>query len=530
MLTRAASGIVMSALALSLGACATTQQAAAPQSLANVDANALRQQMTVAKPEPSYWQQSKEWLTGAGSTSDAKPQSQPKVKTPDDEKKGLFAMARLAESEGHYSDATRLFKEYAGKYPDEYRAHQRLGIIAARQGKFEDADGHFEHALELAPDNPKLLSDAGYALYLQHRLDESERLLKRAFRMRPHDSAICKNLALVAGSKGKFVACLTLFKRVDTEAQAYANLGYVYAQQGNYEKAIEQYSVALTLDKSLRPAAEAMVQIAKRRDASRALDRQNLRDGEMIAKKDGQPVQTPEEQTVEPSTNDSQPSPIVLASGEAATQAQGSDIGVVFTEMTPAQSQIARASLQKRHYSPSAERKSIARYEKLMQATASPASSAPSKQEPLVENTTVATSDKTLTTRPGKPLPPTPPPVISQPSRSEFRPVTVEPAKPLGVASSQDRPAASRVDPAPVVIKEATEPRSVPSGEKLAPVITFEQYLSNKQAAASSAGLPAAPAYAHTQPTWSAHRNPANPLNVASQASKTNAKGQTRTQ
>ncbi len=54
-----------------------------------------------------------------------------------------------------------------------------------------------------------------------------------------------------------------MFRRTGTEAEAYANMAFVYAQRGDLEKAKASYSRALDLDQKMKPAAEALVQIAQ---------------------------------------------------------------------------------------------------------------------------------------------------------------------------------------------------------------------------------------------------------------------------
>jgi Tfp pilus assembly protein PilF len=50
-----------------------------------------------------------------------------------------------------------------------------------------------------------------------------------------------------------------------SEAEAYANLGYVAVQRGDGRAAVQYYSRALDLDPTLKPAAQAMVQLAELR-------------------------------------------------------------------------------------------------------------------------------------------------------------------------------------------------------------------------------------------------------------------------
>src|SRR5690606_6103389 len=109
---------------------------------------------------------------------------------------------------------------------------------------------------------------------LQDRLDEAEERLRQALELSPTSRTARTNLALVLGEQGRFGECLNEFRRVGTEAQAHANLAYVYAMLGELEQAEQEYHRALALDPTLLPAADALSQLAERR---RALRPRNLR-------------------------------------------------------------------------------------------------------------------------------------------------------------------------------------------------------------------------------------------------------------
>jgi hypothetical protein len=70
-------------------------------------------------------------------------------------------------------------------------------------------------------------------------------------------------LALILGEQGRIQESWALFKRAGSEAQAHANLAYVYTRWGDLEKAESHFSQALALDSSIRPAAEALIQVEK---------------------------------------------------------------------------------------------------------------------------------------------------------------------------------------------------------------------------------------------------------------------------
>lgn len=176
---------------------------------------------------------------------------------------GPLALARLSERRGQPAQAEQLYRVVMERDPQNPAPYHRLGVMRAKEGRFKEADELFAEALRRAPSDLNLLCDVGYSYYLQHRLEESEQVLRRALELKPQDERVCNNLAAVLGDQGRYPEALVLFQRVGSQAQASANLGFVYTQRGEIEKAKDAYARALAMDPNLRPAAEAMVQLSQ---------------------------------------------------------------------------------------------------------------------------------------------------------------------------------------------------------------------------------------------------------------------------
>ncbi len=175
-----------------------------------------------------------------------------------------FKLARLLERRGQHDKAQRAYQALLRQNPNDARVHHRLGVLAARKGHLEQAERYLQRALQLGPTSADLLADLGYLHYLQHRLEEAQQDLQRALQVDPGHKRAAINLGLVLGSQGKYEQALAAFRRAGDEAQAYANLAYVCTQRGDVPKAIEYYDHALTLNRNLRPAAEALAQLGQR--------------------------------------------------------------------------------------------------------------------------------------------------------------------------------------------------------------------------------------------------------------------------
>ncbi len=177
--------------------------------------------------------------------------------------KGPLSLARLSERRGQTDQAEHLYQMIIVRDPTNPVPHHRLAVLCAKQGKFADADEHFAEALRLSPPNPRLMSDIGYSHYIQHRLDDAQSILRHALELTPGDAAITNNLAIVLGEQGRYSESLALFRRVGNEQQAYANVAFVYSQRGDIAEAKAWYGRALSVDDTMRPAAEALIQLTR---------------------------------------------------------------------------------------------------------------------------------------------------------------------------------------------------------------------------------------------------------------------------
>ena len=173
------------------------------------------------------------------------------------------AFGKLYERQGDTTKAQELYRAALKRNPNDVNALHRLAVVAARTGNYDESDAYFERAYTLSPNDSVLMSDFGYAVSLQRRLEEAEFLLEKSLALDPQNSAARNNLALVVGLQGRLNASMAIFRQTGSEAQAHANLGFVHVQRGEFDLAVSHYNQALSLDNDLRPAAEALIQLAQ---------------------------------------------------------------------------------------------------------------------------------------------------------------------------------------------------------------------------------------------------------------------------
>jgi tetratricopeptide (TPR) repeat protein len=180
-----------------------------------------------------------------------------------------FTMARYYEQEGKYDQAQAAYQQILAHDANHAAARHRLGVLAVRQGNLEEGMRQLQQARPLQPNDPELLCDLGYTLYLQGRTQDAAAVLGEVLERNPKHQRAANNLGLVLGQQGNLAESLAMFRRVNADAAAHANLAYVHSQRGELDKAEQQYSRALDYDDELRTAAEGLLQVAERRKTAR---------------------------------------------------------------------------------------------------------------------------------------------------------------------------------------------------------------------------------------------------------------------
>lgn len=210
-------------------------------------------------------------VTELATTSPAAKKGKPKKIDP-------LSMARLHERRGQYEQAVKIYERELPTNAKKVLIHHRLAVIAAREGQWDKSREHFTEACRLEPRNSEVLGDLGYALYLQHQLPDAEQCLLAAVEANPQNKAAQNNLGIVLGVQGKYEQSLAAFRRAVPDAEAHANLGYVHMQLGDADKAMDELNQALSLDKGLKTAAVALVQMndLKKRLTPKDLDQMTI--------------------------------------------------------------------------------------------------------------------------------------------------------------------------------------------------------------------------------------------------------------
>lgn len=172
------------------------------------------------------------------------------------------ALASAYEMERDFDKAEQIYKKAIHAKPDEWLAHNNLGVFYSRHGRLEEAAQQFKRVLALAPDNVRGYNNLGGIYLYQERWEGAAAMYEQSLRVLPN-----------------YVA--------------YAGLGHLrFFQEGRYADAASMYSKALELnDRDYRVWASlgaAYYWTLGARDKSRAAYEQAIRIAEEERRKNPQ--------------------------------------------------------------------------------------------------------------------------------------------------------------------------------------------------------------------------------------------------
>ncbi|TVR08321.1 MAG: hypothetical protein EA385_10375 [Salinarimonadaceae bacterium] len=149
--------------------------------------------------------------------------------------RALSDVGRLEEAEAV------LARAHLPERPD-WRILSAQGTVADQRGDHARAQGFYEAALRIQPDEPSVMSNLGLSLALTNRLTEAEATLAKAAADPRADQRVRQNLALVYGLQGKFKEAETTLARDLTPTEVASSMDSIRAMvsQQNSWNAIRQ--------------------------------------------------------------------------------------------------------------------------------------------------------------------------------------------------------------------------------------------------------------------------------------------------
>ena len=81
---------------------------------------------------------------------------------------------------GELEKAAQTYQEWIESYPQDYRAHNNMGIVYALQGQYEKSTNAFRESLRLAPDSGAPYANLVNRLLALQQFDEARQIIQRA--------------------------------------------------------------------------------------------------------------------------------------------------------------------------------------------------------------------------------------------------------------------------------------------------------------------------------------------------------------
>ncbi|HMJ10954.1 MAG TPA: tetratricopeptide repeat protein [Polyangiaceae bacterium] len=103
----------------------------------------------------------------------------------------------------YWASSEDLFQHALDIAPDSPRLHNLLGVELARRGAVDDAVQHYVRAIELYPAYTQPMNNLGVLLYRQGRVAEAIDVYRRLLRIEPGDPKGHANLALALAARGR---------------------------------------------------------------------------------------------------------------------------------------------------------------------------------------------------------------------------------------------------------------------------------------------------------------------------------------
>ncbi|MFH2063797.1 MAG: tetratricopeptide repeat protein [Pseudomonadota bacterium] len=152
---------------------------------------------------------------------------------------------------GYWKNSARLFQHTLDVTVDNWVAHNNLGCALSRQGRTDQAVGHFQEALRIHPEYEDARFNLGLAFVSQRRLDEAAHQFSRSLASRPDDKDAYIHLGRIFSLQNRLDMAIKHFSRAaeldPDDAVVYNNLGVLHAQKGYLGEAIFFFQKAVAI-------------------------------------------------------------------------------------------------------------------------------------------------------------------------------------------------------------------------------------------------------------------------------------------
>jgi Flp pilus assembly protein TadD len=176
----------------------------------------------------------------------------------------------------HYTASVNAYTAAIARLGHETQQNWTLfyqrGISQERAGDWPKAEADFQHALQLAPEQPFVLNYLAYSWTERgENLDKARQMIERAVALRPNDGAIIDSLGWLVLRQGDVPGAVKLLQRAvelePADPTVNGHLGDAYWAAGRKLEAQFQWRRALTLEPDADDVVKLQTKLRKSEDA-----------------------------------------------------------------------------------------------------------------------------------------------------------------------------------------------------------------------------------------------------------------------
>jgi Flp pilus assembly protein TadD len=172
-----------------------------------------------------------------------------------------YQAGRVAESSGNMPQAIQHYERGLQEQPKHVPTLVSLARLYDRRDEFQKAEKLYRRAIEAEPDNAIAHNSLGLCLARHDRNEEALVSLRKACQLEPDSKLYHNNLATVLVAMGQVDAAYETLKKVNNEAVAHYNVGYLLYQSNKKEQARQEFKLAFAADASLTEAQDMLSQL-----------------------------------------------------------------------------------------------------------------------------------------------------------------------------------------------------------------------------------------------------------------------------
>jgi len=161
---------------------------------------------------------------------------------------------RLLLEFNHITQADKLLELADDPSNPDWKVVSARGTVFAKQSQYSKAVPLFERALQLAPEQPSVMSNLALAYAMEGNVEKAEPLLRKAAAL-GGDARVNQNLALVLGLQGKYDEAKLAMARDVPPDRAAANIEYLQQMVKVDPKPMPKPAAADKVAAQLKPAA-----------------------------------------------------------------------------------------------------------------------------------------------------------------------------------------------------------------------------------------------------------------------------------